>query len=70
MTERQLGLAFFDGGISTFDGETSTLRIAKHMLPQALVHNGQQRRTGYVKHLAVLSPLQNAHFAHIPFSLC
>ncbi len=63
MTERHLGLAFFDG-------ETSTLCIAKHMLPQALVHNGQQRRTGNVKHLAVLSPLQNPHFAHIPFSLC
>jgi hypothetical protein len=41
MTERQLGLAFFDG-------ETSSLCMAKHMLPQALAHSRRQRRTGLV----------------------
>lgn len=41
MTERHLGLAFFDG-------ETSTLSMTKHILPQVFVHNGQQRRTGLV----------------------
>jgi hypothetical protein len=46
MPKRQLGLAFFDG-------ETSTLCMAKHMLPQALALSRRQRRTDFVTFFVV-----------------
>jgi len=46
MSKRKLGLVFFDG-------ETSTLCMAKHMLPQAAAHSRRHRRTDFVTFFVV-----------------